>query len=242
MALFAEFPEIAVGHAVRKSWGDAVVDNVTDIEERLLEVENQVGVVSGDAAAPLFIATVSLTNAQIKALPTTAVEIIAAPSANSRVKLLHVTYAFWFEHGAYTNVDTTSAELYLKTSAGTILGGYLANDNGVSLTTLTTLFGAVSRTVDVPPMLSNTAGTYLVPVITGTPINGDGKAVQLFATNNGAGDFTGGHDSNRLTVQAYYSIQEMPAYRMPFRNDYVGPQRTVRRARVPAFQRSSQVP
>jgi hypothetical protein len=242
MALYSEFPEIAVGNAVRKSWGDAVVDNVTDIEERLLEVENQVGVVSGDAAAPLFIATVSLTNAQIKALPTTAIEIIAAPSANSRVKLIHVTYAFWFEHGAYTNVDTTLAELYLKTSAGTVLGGYLANDGGVSLTTLTTLFGAVSRTVDAPPMLSNTAGTYLVPVITGTPINGDGKAVQLFATNNGAGNFTGGHDSNILTVQAYYSVEEMPNYRMPFRNDYVGPQRPPLRARVPAFQRSSQVP
>jgi hypothetical protein len=38
----------------------------------------------------------------------------------------------------------------------------------------------------------------------------------LFATNNGAGNFTGGHASNLLTVVAYYALEAVPAYTLPF--------------------------
>ena len=208
--------EPAVKRGIRATWGLAVIANLEDHLDRIEILEEQVGVVSGDDASPLFVATVTLTDSQIKALPTTAIEIVAAPAINFRIKIVGVTYTFGFQHGAYTNVNTTSAELYLKTSAGTIRGGYLANDNGVSLTTLTTLFVAVQRTVDCPPYLTNTAGTYIVPNITGTPVNDDAKALQLFATNNGAGNFTGGHVSNTLTVQVHYIVEAVPTYTEAF--------------------------
>lgn len=192
-------------------------DNFDDHEDRIAALETEAGTLSSDAATPVRVATVTLTDAQIKALPTTAIEIIAAPAGNTRIKLHGVTYQFWFEHGAYTNVNATSALLYLQTSSGTILGGYLANDSGVSLGTLTTLLAAASvLTVDAGPYATNPAGTYLQPLLTGAPSSADGKAVQLSATNNGAGNFTGGNAANTLTVLAYYTVETLPNYRTPF--------------------------
>jgi hypothetical protein len=107
--------------------------------------------------------------------------------------------------------------LYLQTSGGIKLGGYLANDGGASLTTLTSLLAAASvLTVDTGPYLTNAATTYLVPLINVGTGSVDAKAVQLFATNGGAGDFTGGHTSNRLYVRVYYALEAVPAYYMPF--------------------------
>jgi hypothetical protein len=215
-----------VGQGVRKSWGQTINDNLADHEERIGDAETSIddhetrldSLDGGSATNPtLQIATVTLTDAQIKALPTTAIQIVAAPALNTRVKLIGVTYHAWFENGAYTNVNATSAELYLQTSSLVRLGGYLANDGGVSLTSLTTVLAAASvLTVDGGPYLSNPAGTYVQPLLTGATGSVDGKAVQLFATNNGAGNFTGGHASNLLTVVAYYALEAVPAYTLPF--------------------------
>lgn len=238
MALAEEFPDIVVGRSIRKTWGDAVVTNIEDLDERLSEVEGQVGTVSDDAATAVFVSTTELTDAQIKALPTTAISLIDAPAGNQRIKIHNVTYTCYFEHGAYTNVDTDDATLEVQTTSGARLGGFLANDSGDSLTTLTTLFAsAVVRVVDVGPYATNVAGAYIQPLLTTTPGLLAGNGVQLAATNNGAGNFTGGHTSNRLTVQVYYSVEATATYQMPFAQPFIPVQIQRRR---PASRRSSQ--
>lgn len=215
---FESLPAIVLREGIRKSWGDLVGSNFDDHEDRLVDLEDQIGLDASSLAAGFYVATVELTDAQIKTLPTTAIEIVAAPAANQRVKYHGATYTAWFENGAYTNVDTTTAELYLRTSSGSKLGGSLVNDSGASVTSLTTVLASASvLVVDLGPYLTNSGGTFVQPVLTTGPGSVAGKAVQLFALNNGAGNFTGGHTSNRLTVQMYYSLETTQTYQMPFR-------------------------
>jgi hypothetical protein len=71
--------------------------------------------------------------------------------------------------------------------------------------------------IDVGPYASNPAGVYIQPLVTAAPGSVVAKGVQIKADNNGAGNFTSGHTSNRLTVQAYYSLETTQTYQMPFR-------------------------
>ena len=48
---------------------------------------------------------VRLTDTQIKALPTTPIQVVAAPAAGLVLVPLGVSYRAAFDHGAYTNVD-----------------------------------------------------------------------------------------------------------------------------------------
>lgn len=166
---------------------------------------------------------VVLTDAQIKALPTTPVTLIATPGVASRIKLMAPpTLHLFGTGGAYTNVNTTYAALSVQWSTGAWAALVIANDS-----TMATPMAAATQ-------LLNTAGDYVVelshpyisPLSAGAAsgvaqwsknflnttnqspgLQGDNKALEIAMDNNGSGVLTGGNASNTLTVTIYYTVE-----------------------------------
>lgn len=140
--------------------------------------------------------TVELTDAQIKALPVTSIQIVAAPGAG---KMIH------YISGQLTS-DTTEGE-YANIHADAIIGfdaGY-----------------AVSNTIDENPSSKVSAllqygDPATVPQLTAitTPVVDEvntleNKPLKLVFNNNGADDLTGGNAANTLKVTVIYAIVDL---------------------------------
>lgn len=151
-------------------------------------------------------ASVELTDAQIKALPTTGVQIVASPGANKMivpvVGVLH-TNAVWIAD--YGNINS-GASIAIKLGATNAL---LALHQPVSSSVSSLLAGGgPDGTVVVMPQqfqggavynpagFGGIAGTYDSDVIN--------QSLSISASN--AGDFTGGHYLNTMSVTVAYFI------------------------------------
>jgi hypothetical protein len=151
-------------------------------------------------------ATVTLTNAQIKALPTTGVTLVDAPgpglaiiadvaSTNGRAHLLGAFTA------AYTNVD-----------AGVKVGFCICSNpfaafSGPSSTYDQQYHTFFTSTGNVWSMVS-AAKINGISVATGTDTATDieNKPLVLYLDNSAAGNLTGGNAANTLKVTVYYTI------------------------------------
>jgi hypothetical protein len=156
------------------------------------------------AAGTLSRATITLTNAQIKALPTTSQTVVAAGGADT--VLIPVMAAIFLNTtaGAYTNVETGEAE-----HGWTITyGQWLVDAMGFTrmptdATRRTALLGAYW---DVPsvPMLTAQYPPYSGSMRANTVIN---APLMVSAWNGVLGDYTGGHASNSAKVVVYYRTE-----------------------------------
>lgn len=160
-----------------------------------------------DAKAPsssaiLHQATVELTNAQIKALPTTAVQIVAAPGANkvlvyqSGILLLNTT------SGAYSNVAATAA-LYIglgTTSASVASRSPVAMLTG-SASYIDILAVASTAPADGGPNLS----AFDQEILSGA--TNQALVMAAYNPDEGSGEnFTGGNAANTLKISVTYYI------------------------------------
>lgn len=214
----------AVGDPIRKVWLQQVNDNSANHEERLTDAEESVSdhedridllEGTGPSAERVFVSTTTLTDAQLKALPTTGQVLVAAPGSNYRIKVHSVTYYSWFQNGTYTNIDA-DAWMVIGVEGGW-LGGIIANSSGDSLTKLTTfLESATPLCVDAPPYIEDDGGGWVTASVTNQTSLTDNRRLEIALDNQGSGDLTGGHTSNTLTVVVYYSLEAVPAYYMPF--------------------------
>lgn len=148
-------------------------------------------------------AIITLTDAQIKALPTNGIEIVPAPGEN-KILLLLGGYFVLRSFGSYTNIANASWTFGFNnnkfwsgtTLVQTILGGnsniYIAQISGPALQTGT---GDFSGEVVVSGGVTNQTDAN-TPLI-------------LRDTYDGVSDYTGGNAGNTLKVTVYYIIVDL---------------------------------
>jgi hypothetical protein len=164
----------------------------------------------GLSLAKIFTTTVTLTDAQIKALPTTPITLVAATGANTFIKVLAVTYVADTAASAYTNLNATYVDIHL--TLGTYYCSYEPiNDSTVTpaLVGVTDLLGGAAITLheNGQPSLAAVTGApgYAVNINHASPSHYN-QPLQIAIDNNGSGNLTGGNAANSMKVIVLYAV------------------------------------
>jgi len=194
---------------------DAVTGPDSATDGHIAVFSGTTGKIIADGGAPgggglLQTATFTLTDAQIKALPTTAIEIVAAQGANKIIfpqsALLYLNWA-----GDYDNIGSTATlGVEYDDSHSSCLAPLDEASNGQVSNLL--IDGATHiallpmRSLVVSPSLANSG----IGQITDEPWSVN-SALKVYASNTGShtGDFTDGDTSNTLKIIVYYLVVDV---------------------------------
>lgn len=170
-------------------------------------------------SARIRVADVTLTHAQILALPTTPVALVAAPAAGWWIRPWGATYTAVIA-SAYTNLNTSYASLGLALGDPAnydYVGMEIVNDSTWTYTGLTdflTTVGTLLASIGAPYLLAISAGSSGVHEYVQTSLvtraAAEATALNLGLDNNSSGDLTGGSAGNALRVRVYYTLEPLP--------------------------------
>lgn len=164
-------------------------------------------------------AVVVATDAQIKALPTTRIQVVAAPGANRRINFHSGTLVGSFTAGAYTNVNADAWGGFALNSGAIDVSAYFPNDTGPTpdLTKVSDFFAHAFNAIALfPPFLSPdsggtaAAGWGAIALVGGDYSGFRNTALELHIDNAAAGNFTGGNAANSMIITVEYSIAYIP--------------------------------
>ncbi len=164
-------------------------------------------------AANWCTATLTLTDAQIKALPTTYVTVVPGPGAGNRVKIYSASFTLNSLAGAYTNLDSSYAEFGIM--GGTYVYGPVNDSSAVpAITDLNSWLGSAVRAAydpTIPQISSNLiAGSWGYAITNHfevyASVSGAAAEVYMF---NASGNLTGGNAANTMKVRVYYAIEPL---------------------------------
>jgi len=173
------------------------------IYQRSVEAQNT-------ASQQILKATKTLTDAQVKALPTTAIQILAAQGANKRTIPVQIIAHVDATAGAYTNINA-AAYLVVKIDT-TEFSSYVGNDatltHGSTINQFTLLFGsATKRFAILTPwqwaIQENDWGLVSPAHDFTTEAN---KPLNISIINGGSGNLTGGNAANSMVVTTIYWV------------------------------------
>jgi len=165
-------------------------------------------------------AKVTLTDAQIKALPTTPVVVVPAPGAGKMIlpatALLRVQFPS-APSGGYSGIDTDFAAIYLQYQAGQQIAAGVMNQNSqFTMQNLNTLLGVGGATDDTWALIQVSTINNAAAAITafGSPVIADGgspvdKAIVIAGNDNVASAWTGGDPANSLKVTVVYLVLDL---------------------------------
>lgn len=153
---------------------------------------------------------VTLTDAQVKALPTTPITLIAAPGSGSTIVPLQAILRATCTAGAYTNINATICNLAVywlgDFSTWPLVG--VVNDSSASPSPgkVTTFLGGANKHIAIlPAYTDNYTNNWNLPPVIGDAIY-ENKAIAIAVDNNGSGNFTGGNAANTLRVDVIYLV------------------------------------
>lgn len=141
---------------------------------------------------PISSETVTLTDAQIKALPTTIPDVVPA-QAGKILRFLSAHLLWDSRAGAYTNLDNDLYMVFRYSAGDTVseaafVGGLLETSDKTS-----------------SDVTAKAAGNE--SLLAGT----ENRALQLHVNNAASGNFTGGNAANTLKVTVLYTIIDLEA-------------------------------
>lgn len=203
---YANQPTLAASHLLGRESGSAGNEEPISLGAGL----SMTGTVLDVVGSALLTITTTLTNAQIKALPSTPIELVPAPGAGFQLVPFLCAVRGNTNHGmgsAYGNVDPDFSALYVLYAGGSSWSNYVINDSTLGYQSVTDLFTA-SHTFYWSFLAYTTAepiyawGNIAIPEV-GIEEN---HALHLIWDNNAAGNLTGGVSANSLAVTTYYTI------------------------------------
>ena len=148
----------------------------------------------------IYLALKTLTNAQIKTLPTTPVEIIPALGPNNAAIPIAWNFSLNNVAGAYGNVANAVWQLFVSGATGALTA--VRPVAGILLTP-----GVYPRGVSGSESYVG-AGTFEGSVITDTGNTAADTAIVLSDLWN-VTDYTLGHDDNTLKISVFYVIADV---------------------------------
>lgn len=162
---------------------------------------------AGENLALLEQRTVTLTDAQIKALPTTPVQIVAAPG-DGRVLIFHsaVLVSNWSDANKYTNIAGSGVR-----ELAVYYGAEFENASTKNPSVLNAFFFGVPATMarlkpyspsDTDLMVMSLVHVDAAESMYNQPFN-------LYCYNGASGNFTGGDAANTLKVTVFYTVFDL---------------------------------
>ena len=163
----------------------------------------------GDTVQTVYSRTVTLTDAQIKALPTTGVEVVPAPGAGQAIMPLFAVLVLDTSANYYDNIDAAASLQVGADRMNSLLESSGAGSAGSVSGFLQA--GAPYYAILLPAQRTMAVAASPSGGMVGFSGSSDDiqDAIMVIASNGAAGNFTQGHASNVMSITVHYTVIDL---------------------------------